>query len=224
MRVACIVAAALAFALASPAAAKFPQHVDATVQPGGTVSETSSTVPKTAESATIAVTPEAEDRNPFLTGVRSMLAIVPSKRKRVLLCVGLYASFEHISSNDVDFIKESEELELLFLAACLELAFQNESTNARASATSCPAVPISAPMNVSRTSGRYRITVRGTAKKPTRRAVRVRCRRDAGTTRIKLRPRKRTRSLRSVVGRKLAIGFYNTSDKPVSMRTTFNVK
>jgi hypothetical protein len=79
-------------------------------------------------------------------------------------------------------------------------------------------------MDVSRSGGEYNVAVDGKVRKPDRRRLRVRCRRVNGTMQVKLRPRKRTRSLRSVVGRKLAIGFYNTGDKPVRMRTTFNVK
>ena len=224
MRAAGLFVAALALTLAPPAAANFPQHVDATVQPNGTVSETSSTVPKTADSATITVEPKARDRYDFFTAVESVMATRATRKQRVLFCIGLYRDFVRNDEEEVDITVEEPALRLLFLAACLELALQNRAASAHAAATSCPAVPISVPMKVSSTNGGYRITLDGTAKKPERRPLRVRCRRVGGAMKVKLRPRSRTRSLRSVVGRNLAIGFHNSADSPVRMRTTFNVR
>ena len=226
MRVApLLLVAALALTLAAPAAAEFPQHVDATAQPGGTVSETSSTVPKDAESAKIIVKPKAGDTNDFFTDVSSYLAKTPSRKQRVLFCVGFFKIFEDLEDDDeYNFSLTRDNFALLVLAACLQIALERQPTNAGAAASSCPAVPASVPMNVSRSGGGYKITVEGKVKKPDRRRLRVQCRRVNGTMRVKVRPRKRSRSLRSAVGRQLAIGFYNTGDSPVQMRTTFNVK
>lgn len=225
MRSACPLGAALALIIAVPAAANFPQGVDGKVQPNGTLTATSSTIPKSAKSATITVKPKADDRDDFFNTVESMLAATRSKRDRVLVCVGMYQGIVGLWGEEMSFAEAEPELGALFLRACLQVAFQNHAANARAAATPCPALPVSVPMRVSRTSAGYRIAVKGTAKKPRRRPLRVRCTRVDGAMKIRMRPRSRTRSLRSVVGRKLAIGFYNTGTrKAVRMRTTFAVR
>ena len=215
MRAACPLGAALALILAAPAAANYPQHVDA---------ETSSPLPKTAKSATITVKPKAGDADDFFDGVQSVLSATRSKKERLLVCIGMYQGVTGLWGEEMSFALEEPELGLLFLRACLQMAFQDQAANARAAATPCPALRVGAPMRVSRTSAGYRIAVDGTARKPTRRPLRVRCTRVGGAMQIKLRPRSRSRSLRSVVGRKLAIGFYSASARrPVRMRTTFDV-
>src|SRR5919107_3244460 len=98
MRLACLLTAALVLTLAAPAAAKFPQHVDATVQPNGTVSETSSTVPKAADSAKITVDPDADDERAFFNDMFSTVA--STKKARVLACVGLFAIFEDLEDDE----------------------------------------------------------------------------------------------------------------------------
>ncbi|MCW2968467.1 MAG: hypothetical protein JWM71_2239 [Solirubrobacteraceae bacterium] len=226
MRLAGLVSAVIAVCAAAPASAHFPQHVDATVVPNGTVSETSSAIPDTATSATVTVKPPAADAGDFFTGVATTIAKLGSKRERVLTCVSIYKALGDAFDDPQDPEKAQSSLRLLFLAACLELAFQdNPAAPARAvAAAACPVTPTTTPIRITHTSAGFAIHFRGKRTRPKRPALEVTCRRVGGALKITMRPRSRRRSLRSVAGPKLSIGFYNHGSAAVPMRTTFAVR
>lgn len=218
-----VLATIVALVLAAPAAASFPQSVDATVPAGGTVRETSSALPPSAKSATITVDP-ASSGGLFDT-LQVTLAAKVSRRQKVLYCVGMYRTLGE-AFEGTDFFGDDPSLQLLFLAACLEVALQDTTPPApRAASAGCPLSPTVTPIRVGRSGGRYTLRFRGTPRRARRGALVVRCKRSAGGMVLRMRPRSRKRSLRSVVGSKLALGLRNPdTDRSIAVRTTFAVR
>jgi len=215
----------LALAVPAPASAHFPQSLDATAQPNGTVSETSSTLPGTAKQATVTVTPGAGQGDEFLNRVRTAFTVVPNRRLRQLFCVAIALAHAFIDFVQQDFQDGQAELRLLFLGACLELAAQQQdSRRARAAASTCPATPLAVPAKITRVSGGWKLTVKGKVSKPRRPRLKISCRMVGTAMKIVVRPGKRGQSLRAATGGKLAIGFYNSGSKPVKLHTKFAVK
>lgn len=217
---------ALTSVFATPALAHWPQHVDATVQPNGTVSETSSTIPATATVATVTVKPPANQAGDFFTGVATQIAKMGSKRERVLTCVAIYKALGDAFDDPDKPENSSPTVRLLFMNACLELAFQdNPVAPARAvAAAACPVTTTTVPIKITRTSAGFTLRFRGKRTRPRHPALKVTCRRAGGALKITMRPRSHGRSLRSVAGPKLSIGFYNHGSIAVPMRTTFAVR
>lgn len=222
MRLAGLVSAVVTLCAAAPAAAHFPQHVDASVPVNGTVSETSSALPATAKSATITVKPTGGED--LFGPMSTVMARMPTKGARLLYCVALYQAFGDQADDPIDQTRIGSELRALLLNACIELAVQNPPPpQARAAAAACPVVPLNVPVKVSRTSAGYSVHVKGIAKRPGKSPLKVSCRHAGNALKIRLRPRSPGRTLRSVVGPELAIGFVNRGTAPLPIRTSFAV-
>jgi hypothetical protein len=212
--------------LAAPAAhAGFPEEVKQTVPSGGYGTTGSSTIPAGAKSATIttkSVDPSVDKTFDKLTKVLS----TGTRGQGVVFCA---ITFALVGNPDFDApdAKNTAALSYLLLQACIEMALQlgRPAATARVSAAGCPRIDLAIPVKVTKVKGGYRLRGNGTAKRSKKSPLVVSCRRISHGVRMKLRPRSRSRTLRSVIGRQLTMGYVNPADnRPVKVKTTFAVK
>jgi hypothetical protein len=230
VRACCLVLLAAAL-FAAPAAAHFPQSINSTLAPDGESIETSSPVPPTATSATITSSPtDSGDAAAFNTIVK-MLSATSSPKERLLTCLGLTLGLQQIYSDpgDEKYVLGDRSLQVLFMNACLQLAFGSLSAQSGTAAVpataSCPRTDFQTPMHVTRSGGKYQIVVTGKSTKPKKRSPLVTvCKRKGAGIQITLKPRLRKKKLVQVLGNKLSIGYLNPSNgKTLTVHTTFAV-
>ena len=230
-----IVLAAIVVSLVVVATAfgNFPQSTEVTVPAGGEGTVTSSPLPATATAATITVTPSSPADTQLFDSLTETLSTATSPKARVLTCVFIYAALKLIYLEAPPSYTESDpSLQLLFLQACLELAFkvsqppQGGTRAASDASAACPQRNLGVGMRVSGSAGHYVVHVAGSAHKAARRsALVVSCQRAGPGIQINLRPRARGRTLRQAVGPTLGIGFFNPSTGgSVHVNTTFSVR
>ncbi len=229
VRVCCLVALALALG-AAPASAHFPQSIDATVAPNGESIEASSPVPATATSATITSTPSSAEDETIFNNVTKVLASSNSPKDRLLSCIGMYLGLVQAYGTDSSYERSDPSLQLLFLNACLSIAFglqQQARTSALAgtAAAGCPRQDFRAPMKVTRRGGKYHLKVSGkSAKLKKRSPLVVVCKHKGTGVQITLKPRSRRKKLKQVLGSKLTIGYLNPANgNTLTIHTTFAV-
>ena len=226
-----VVSAVLALALAAPSAdAFFPQTTTGSVPAGGYGTVGSSPIPKNAKSAVISA--QANVANADNDRVFNKLAKVLSSGTRgqgVVFCAITFALVSGGADLDSTDSKTHAELAYLLLNACIEMALQLGSkpaaNPARISAAGCPRVDLAVPVKITRSAGKYRLKGTGKPKRSRRSPLVVSCRKTRHGFRMRLRPRSPKRSLRSVVGKKLTLGYVNPADnKTVNVKTTIDVK
>jgi hypothetical protein len=116
------------------------------------------------------------------------------------------------------------------LSACLELAAQvdraQQAPQSAASAVAkCRRMATQIGATYTRVGRRYRATIDGTPTKLKGRGrLKVTCTRKGAGVRMKVRPRAKGKSLRSVVGPRLGVGVYNPLDAEGSgrLKVTFH--
>ena len=209
-------------------ASSFPSTVVANVPPNGNAGVTSPTLPADATRGKIIVKPAKSADEELFEGLELILAEAPTRSARVLTCVFLAATAEDAP---VDFGQEDEAILDLFLYACVRMAIElNSASSSEASAAAsgmCQRQRKAADAEITRSGGTYRMQVEGTTRKPSRRSrVIVTCREKGTGVQLRVRPRKRGRTLRKVVGKKLGIGLVSPADatRSVKVRTTFRAR
>ena len=225
-----LAAVAVSLFVAASASGNFPQSINQTIPSGGEAWATSSTLPPTATSATITVTPSSPADNSFFGGLTTILAATPSRSTRLLTCLTLYSFVQSYFGGMEDEELSDPSLQLLLLRACLTIAFnlpqtQHGALAASQAATACPRKSFAVGMRVTSSGGQYHVHVKGTTRRAGRSPLVVACRRLSAGMQITLRARASGRPLTQVVGPTLGIGFLNRpGGRPVHLSTTFSVR
>ena len=224
-------AAANAKLLAAPRAhaANFPQSTTVSVPAGGDAMVTSSALPPQTKQATVDLEPVTSGA--ALQGLATVLATLPTRGKRVLTCVLLYAALPDIAQfiEDADFA--DPVLGLLLLHACVQMALSigaGQATGALASlASACARADRSVSLKLTHTASGYHAHLHGKTRRPSGHSPLVTsCRRSTtGGLVLTIRPRSHRATLPSVVGPNLGVGLVSpsTSKTAVAVRTTFSV-
>ena len=227
-----LAAVAVSLVVAASASGNFPQSINQTIPSGGEAWATSSTLPPTATSATITVTPSSAADDAAFAGLTSVLAATPSASTRLLTCIALYAFVQAWYGDFEDEELSDPSLQLLLLKACLTIAFnisQQPQHGARAAAqapAACPQKNVAVAMKVTSSGGTYHVHVKGATRRPRGRSpLVVSCRRLGAGIQISLHARTRGRPLTQVVGPTLGIGFLNRSTgRSAHVGTAFAVR
>lgn len=220
-----------ALALAPAAHARFPSSVETTVPPGGNSSIGSPPLSSTMTSASVDIAPAQPADEHFFENMQIVLSLQPTPGKRLLMCIGLYINVAHgiDESVELQFPEQVHPLAVLLLSACLEQAAQIDRARqaqgaVAAAAARCQRLATQVGASFTRVGRKYKATIDGTVTKLRQRGrLKVTCkRRGAGMT-LKVRPRARGKTLRSVVGPRLRLGVYNPLDADGSgtLRLTF---
>ncbi len=225
---------ATATRLASPQAhaANFPQSITVGVPAGGDATITSSVLPPQTTQATVVLAPVGGETADSLKQLTTVLAAEPSKAKRVLTCVFIYAALRGLLpefSLDDDFV--DPVLGALLLHACVEIAVSigaNPATGARASlASMCSRRDKSVPLKLTHTAAGYHAHLQGRTHKPSGRSPLITsCQLTPAGLTLTIRPRSSHTTLPALVGPNLAIGLLSpsTSSSPLSVRATISVR
>jgi hypothetical protein len=205
--------------LAVPVAqANFPSSIETTVAPGGNATVGSPPLSPTMKSATVDVAPAESRDETFFNNMQLVLSLQPTPGKRLLMCIGLYVNVAHgiDESVELQFPEQVHPLAVMLLSACLELAAQIDRsaqqarTSAASAAAKCHQLATQIGATFTRVGSQYKATIHGTpAKLKARGRLKVTCRRKGAGLSLKMQPRARGASLRSVVGPRLQVGVYN---------------
>lgn len=236
MMVRCLVACAV-LAGAPAAHAHFPSSIDTTVTPGGNATITSPTLDPSMRSATVDVVPTQDFGDKVLAKLQVVMAQTPSKRDRLMVCIGMYLGFSGgLAPSPTNFADDEGPGPLLVLltSACLRMAFGVDQarqqappatgTRAHSSAGSCRRSATQVPATFTKVGRLYRVHASGTtAPSNGRGGLTITCRRKGRGVSFKVRPKARGRSLRSVVGSTLKLGIFSPFDTPGSatLKVTF---
>ncbi len=187
---------------------------------------TSSPLPPSATSATIAVTPSSPEDNAIFNELTETLSTTTTTKARVLTCVSIYLSLKVIYPEQQGYEQGDPSLQALFLAACLELAFklsqppQHGTLRASEASARCPQRKLGVGVTVGGSAGHYVVHVAGTTHKAARRSALVVVWARVGSgLQITLRPRARGRTLRQLVGRRSESGSSIRRPRARSMST-----
>lgn len=217
-------------AIAPAAHASFPSSIETTVAPGGNATIGSPTLPSTMKSASVDVMPASSADEQFFENMQLVLSLQPTPGKRLLMCIGLYVNVAHgiDESVELQFPEQVHPLAVLLLSACLEQAAQidraaKQSRQSRQAETSvaakCAQMATQIGATFTRVGRKYKATIDGTpAKLKQRGRLKVTCTRKGKGMTLKVRPRAKGKSLRSVVGPRLQVGVYNPLDAAGSGR------
>jgi hypothetical protein len=224
------VAGLAALVVAVPtASARLPATVEGSVPPGGTATFGSPPIEPGAKTMAVKVDPVvAKDRRTF-SQIQTVLAASKSAKDRFLVCIALYKDAREVERDENKRYKidvEATTLSSLFLAACIEMAAQVSQpapqppppTTARTAQATCPQTALRIGMRVRGSGPRRSAVLEGTARTARRPALKVTCRSSGDGYLLRVRPRKRGRTLRSVAGDRLRLGFVSPSDATSSVR------
>ena len=201
-----------------PAAhASFPASIETTVAPGGNSTIGSPTLSPSMKSATVDVVPAKPGDEQFFENMQVVLSLQPTPGKRLLMCIGLYINVAHgiDESVELQFPAQVHPLAVLLLSACLEQAAQidraaQQAQGATSAAAKCHRLATQIGATFTRVGKQYKATIDGTpAKLKQRGRLKVTCKRKGAGLSLKVRPTRKGRSLRSIVGPRLQVGVYN---------------
>jgi hypothetical protein len=211
-------------------AAGFPSSINVAVPPGGDASVVSPALPPSATQATVTAAPtNAAGADPF-AALTSVFAQLPTRGARFVQCILIYQDLVNVTDGDYVFGLDDPTLQLLFLHVCVQMALRLPTSpvqGARAAAAGCSEIPRAISITISKSGGMYHAQVSGVTHKPSGRLpFTVACRHRGSGLQFTVKPRKRGRSVRSVVGPTLGIGYasHATTGASVSVHTGFAVK
>ena len=208
---------------------------------GGTVnlppnsdgSQSTDTVPSTARTADVTLTPNAPpDKVPFdslwvaITASQPKLEGIKNKVvQRFVTCqlLAFALTGQAVENGGVTVhAKTFKDAYAATFYVCLTLAFDEApaSTASAAASRPCQAL-VGVPIQISRSGSTYTVGAQGRTFKPRRPPLAVSCRRKGKGLVISLRPRRRGRRLRGLLGPHLTIGFANRGSSSVHFRSTF---
>ncbi len=152
--------------------------------------------------------------------------------RRVITCAlfaraggNLYGSFT--SGTLVRKQVSADNANAAILAMCIQAAVTGQqatgAVQGAASASRCSTAVVSLPVQLSRSGSRYTVTANSGVSRASG-PLAAACQTKGDGMVIKLRPRKRGRKLRVVIGSRFGIGYSNNSSGSVRVRTTFRFK
>ena len=228
-----VAAVVVSLVMATSASGNFPQSIAVTIPSQGEASAESSPLPPTATSAAITVTPSSPADNATFDEVTKVLAAAQDRKSRVLACVYMYVGLKSVYGENEDTLESDTSLQLLFLNACLAMAFnlsqqqQQSALAASQASAACPRQNVAVAMQVTSSGGKYRAHLKGRTRRAAGRSpLVVSCQHLAtGGIQISLRARVRGRPLAQVLGPMLVIGFLNRSTgRSAHVNTMFSVR
>jgi hypothetical protein len=218
------------------ASAHFPQSIDNTIPADGEGASTSSAIPSTARQGTIAAVPATAGDDAGFKALGLELSTLPTKGAKFIHCLGFSLSnIPYTGSFDEDASETAPTLFLLFLNACLQIAFDIDHQAAKAftaapSSTSATPKPcfrlgIQVAITITKANGKFTMHIKGTTQKWSGKGPAVvTCQVKNHGAFMTLKPRLKGKTLRKAVGPKMGIGVVNPGSKPVTVKTTFAVK
>ena len=180
------------------------ENVTLNLPADGTGTVTRSPMPPSSTVGTVGVTATSND-DTFMNNLVQVLTSLPTRKARVLGCIGLNAYLADVAGHSEDFEVDARTLQLLFLSACLRVALDlKQQAAARhgglasvATATRCTKQPFRVPIHVTKTASGYTMTVHGVTSKQTKVSVRVMRTRTATTLKTVVKSAVRGGSLRA---------------------------
>ncbi|HZV72405.1 MAG TPA: hypothetical protein VFF79_01700 [Conexibacter sp.] len=113
------------------------------------------------------------------------------------------------------------------LAMCVQAAVTGQqatgAVQGAAAGSHCSTAVVSLPVQISRSGSRYTVTANSSVSRASG-PLAVACQTNGNGIVIKLRPRKRGRTLRAVAGPRFGIGYSNHTSRSVRVRATFRFK
>lgn len=205
-----------------------PASIVTNVPPGGTSMITTPALAKDITKLKVDLEPENKDDAAAFEDFNTSLGSL-TKGRRLLVCTMMYLKVIETYSPYGD----EERVDAYHLSyagavmlACLQLAGLLENSPARAAATSkkCAQFLPSLPATVTQENGGYSVTAEGTTTKAKKPALKVRCRTIGSKVSYTVRPRKKGKTLRQVVGKNLVIGVKSPADASTSVpvKVTFS--
>lgn len=208
-----------------------PATVTTNVPANGTSLVTTPTLPKNLTTLTLEYEIESKDAaalDAFEKFNSSMAQL--SKGKRLMVCVMMYqavaAPYSPVGDEArVDAYNITNAGALLL--ACLKIAglISDGPPMARATATQrCAQLMPSLPVTTTKVDGGYSVVAEGTITKAKKPKIKVKCRSSATKVTLKIKPRKKGKTLRQVVGKKLMVGIKSPPDAgtTVPVKMTFS--
>ena len=227
-----LVTAAAFLLLAGTASAKLPAKINGTLPAGGTATFTSPPIEPGAKTMAVDVT-STDPETRFINKVQVLLTAAPSPKDRFITCVSIYRNMTRtavVNAESVSITYKPDVLASLFLAACLEMAAEisrggsGGPPTASAAQSGCPApVGFRVPVKLTGSGARRGAKVSGEPTPVRRTALKIACKPKGNGYVMRVRPRNPRRTLRSVAGDRLRIGFLSAADatKPVPLSLTF---
>jgi hypothetical protein len=211
----------------------FPSSITTTVPPGGTSLVTTPALDKNIKKLKVEIEPEdhsADDEAAFEQFNTSLGTL--SKGKRLLVCTMMYLKvIEAYSPYGNEERVDGYHLTYAgaIMLACLHLAGLLEgdpptSVRSAAAPRKCAQFLPSLPATVSKGGGGYSVAAEGTTAKAKKPDLKVKCRVIGSKVSYTVRPRKKGKTLRQVVGKNLMIGIKSPADASMSLpvKVTFS--
>jgi hypothetical protein len=206
-------------------------------------SQSTDTVPSKASEADATVEPSIDTAAGFKSMWTTVVANNPSLNnvksaflQKLIVCDMIANAFSVVEAQQVYMQTENvpehqvPDVYAASLYVCLAIAFSQPPPGGTsghiahtASAAPCQA-NVAAPIQIARSGSGYLVSAHGTTAKAKRPAVLVSCRRKGRGIVITLKPRRRGRKLRPLIGPHLSIGYANRGTSPVHLTTTFAFK
>jgi len=166
------------------------------------------------------------DGFPKLAGVKNVTV------RRVITCAlfaraggNMYGNFT--SGTIVRKQVSGDNASAAILAMCVQAAVTGQqatgAVQGAAAGNHCSTAVVSLPVQISRSGSRYTVTADSSVSKASG-PLAVGCQAKGNAMVIKLRPRKRGRKLRALVGPRFGIGYSNHTSGSVRVHTTFRFK
>ena len=212
-----VAGAVIALLVAAPAAhAELPATAKFSVPAGGSATVSSPELSPSMTSIGVDVVPESSADQVF-NRLTLILAGASSLKQRLMTCVYLYKQTQDVfvGPEPVKVEAGPAAIDVLFLAACIEMAVQmgKPPAVASAAAAACHQLGAQVAAKFKKSGSRYTATVDGTVKKaPKKLSLRTTCTRKGAGYSLRIRPRAKGKSLRSVIGKKLTLGMKSPAD------------
>jgi hypothetical protein len=195
----------------------------------GTGTVTRTPMPPSSTVGTVGVTATSSD-DTFMNNLVQVLTSLPTRKSRVLGCIGLNAYLADAAGHSEDFEVDARTLQLIFLSACLRVALDlkqqagTPGTLARAPAAACSQSPVSLPIHITKTAKGYKAIVKGTTSIPKKMAFRVSCKRTKTSLKTTIRSTKRGGKLSKAIGPILSAGFASSSASSATLKIALGVR
>lgn len=214
-----------------------PVSIDTTVPAAGTAGLTSPTIAKNDKDMKIKVEPlskaDADAFDNFAITMGSLNSLTKGQKLLVCTMIFQYASdfLAEDGGDNVSLDVDGVGLAATLMYACLQkvgliAGRTGASTSARSTGDKCAQARPSIPAAISRTPEGYHLTANGTTSKAPKKKtkLKVSCQETAKGVVFTVKPRKKTKTLRQVVGKKLMFGLRSPADaaKALPLRVTFS--
>lgn len=213
---------------------------DITLPAHGAGGQVTDTVPGTATQGRLFVAPlNAHDLAVFdgvwedvVNAYPRISGITSTPLRRALTCVVMARSVTELAKaqrlQTTGSLQADRSVYALFLQTCIQMTvFAQQAVGSGAASTAsagCSMASVSVPILISHTSAGYVIRFDGeTSKAIGRGPLAVSCSVKGNGMQINMRSRSKRRKLRQVVGPHLQIGYANSTNRPLTIKTTFTL-